>query len=172
MTRHRAWRRAGLWGFAAGGLLFVIGAPLPHSVLVAVAIAATGPVLDVASIELRDRPEVPRHLRRSGSRHELATLTRYRGRRRRGTDIEAVRRLAMAARRRLSDLGIDVDDPTQVSRARRLLGPLAYGVLIDRSASPPIPHHRFADCIDAVEDLGRRRQDREVGASVNGRGAS
>lgn len=172
MTDRPRHHRAVLWGFAAGGLLFVIGAPLSHAVLVALAISATGPVLRVASIELHDRPEVPRHLRRDGSRRELARLTRYRGRRSRGTDEEAVRRLRAVAYRRLSDLGIDLDDPEQASEAHRLLGPIAYGVLIVRTAHPPIPDRDFSRCVGVVEALAGHRRHREVGHPANARGTS
>jgi hypothetical protein len=163
MAERRSWRRPAFWGFAAGGLLFVIGAPLPHAILTALAVVATGPALHAASIELHDRPDVPHHLRREGSRRELAKLTRYRGRRTRGTDDEAVRRLRTVARRRLADLGVDADDPADRVEAGRLLGQLAYGVLLDPPASRPVPDRHFSRCIDAVDALGRHRQDRAAG---------
>jgi hypothetical protein len=172
MTDKRARRRSVLWGFAAGGLLYVIGAPLSHAVLVALAIVATGPVLHAASIELLDRPEVPRHLRREGSRRELAKLTRYRGRRSRVTDEEAVRRLRAVARRRLADLHLDVDVPEHAPAVLRLLGPLPYGVLIARTGPPHIHDRLFSHCVDAVEALARRRQESEAGQATSVRGTS
>lgn len=171
VPEKRPWRRSALWGFLAGGLMFVIGAPLPHSILVGLAILVAGPVLDAASIELHDRPEVPRRLRREGSRHELAKLTRYRGRRSRGPDEEAIRRLRTIARRRLADLGVEVDDPAQVPRARQLLGSFPYGVLLAQPSAPRISDRHFSHCIRAVEALARHRRDRVAGAT-DARGAS
>jgi hypothetical protein len=170
MAEPRTLGRPAFWGFAAGGLLFVIGAPLPHAIITALAVFATGPALHAASIELHDRPEVPRHLRREGSRRELAKLTRYRGRRTRGTDDEAVRRLRSVARRRLTDLGVDVDDPADRVEARRLLGSLPYGVLLEGPAARPVPDRHFSRCIDAVEALARHRQDRAAWATSELRG--
>ena len=172
MTDKRARRRAILWGCAAGGFLFVVGAPLSHAVLVALAIFAAIPVLHAASIQLHERPEVPRHLRRQGFRQELAKLTRYRVRQSRGTDEEAIRRLRAVAHRRLSDLGMDPDDPAQTSQVQRVLGPLAYRVLIVGTAPSPTPHRHFSRCVDVVEALARYRRDHEVGISADVRGTS
>ncbi len=171
MNQRPPWRPAAIWGFLAGGLLFVTGLALPNALVVGLAVIAARFMLDAARLELHDRPEVPRHPRREGARPQLARLGRHAERRARGPNDEAVRRLRAVARRRLADLGADVEDPAQTTRAGALLGPTAFDALFGAPNAVRMSHRRFNRCIDAVESLADHRRERITGASTHLEGA-
>lgn len=171
MNQRPPWARAAIWGFLTGGLLFVAGLPLPNALVVGLSVIAARFVLDAARLELHDRPEVPRHPRHEGARPELARLGRHAERRSRGPNDEAVRRLRAVARRRLADLGIEVEDPDHAAPARALLGSTAFDALFGAPDAVRMSDRRFGRCIDVVAWLADHRRERIIGASTDREGA-
>lgn len=171
MTKRPPWRRAAVWGFLAGSLLFVAGLPLPNALVLGLAVIAVSLVLDAARLEQHDRPELPRHPRREGSRPELARLSRHAERRARGPNDEAVRRLRAVARRRLADISVEVEHPDHAARARALLGGAAFDTLFRAPQATRMSDRRFSRCIDAVESLADHRREHGTGPSTDAQGA-
>ena len=141
--------RAGAFSLLTITLLaWSIGVSLSQSLLLGGVALAIVPVLSAPLDPPVTLPWVP--VRRGhGARRDVSRLAW--GMTRRRVDPRVVRRLAASARTRLSNLRIDVDDPSQATEAEKALGTWAYSALVVGD-----PHSfRQRDVLRLVEALER-----------------
>lgn len=140
----------------AGGLVaWVVGLGVIQSMLVG-ALAAAATSLLLAPVDAFPVLPGPPSESPSSYRFEVSRLVwAVRGRSHHASDL-TMRRLRASAALRLGEAGIDIDDPSQAASAERLLGTFAYSVIVG-GVSGRIRHRQVAQCVEAVEGLGRLR---------------
>lgn len=157
---QRSWRRRRLtWtlvlALLVAGAGWAIGAGVPHSLLLGLAVAAVGATL-VALDLVDDEPRLPPEEqlgRNAGARREIARLSWAMAGGDQRVGEQPYRRLRAVVAARLAGAGIDPSDPAGEQAARELLGPTGYAQLVAVAPGPPT-RRVFESCLTLVERMG------------------
>lgn len=158
----RALPRPGPWAGVAVALGVTVvawleGVSLAQSVVLGTAASAAIPLLTLPRSRANDLPLVSDD-QRHGSRPGVLLLAWEMATQRAEARESIVGRLRSVAGLRLSEVGIELDDPAQAAAAEGLLGPTAYRILTTATPTRIAPSADVTRCIEAVERLTSSRE--------------
>lgn len=154
MTASDALRPVLVAGLVFGAAL-VVGVDVPHAVLLALALAVLLQLRGLTGGVEEGWPERQDERSDAGVRREVARLSWGLSGFESRVDRRSLATLRGLAAARLRRHGVDLDEPADAVRARRLLGDPAYATVTSDPASLP-RFDSFARAVTAVEQLTER----------------